>query len=52
MEERLIWSIIEDSIASGLRESEMSFRRNMKAFFFPGARKEDMYTTRNAGRIK
>ena len=28
---------------SGLRESKMSFRRNIKVRFFPGARIQDMY---------
>ena len=28
---------------SGLRESKMLFRRNMKVCFFPGTRMQDMY---------
>ena len=35
--------IVGDSIVSGLRESKMSFRRNIKVRFFPGARMQDMY---------
>ena len=35
--------IVGDSIVSGLRESKMSFRRNIKVRFFPGARIQDMY---------
>ena len=35
--------IVGDSIVSGLRENKMSFRRNIKVRFFPGARIQDMY---------
>ena len=35
--------IVGDSVVSGLRESKMSFRRNIKVRFFPGARIQDMY---------
>ena len=35
--------IVGDSVVSGLRESKMSFRRNIKIRFFPGARIQDMY---------
>ena len=35
--------IVGDSIVSGLRESKMSFRRNIKVRFFPGARIQDMH---------
>ena len=35
--------IVGDSIVSGLRESKMSFRRNIKVRFFPGARIQDIY---------
>ena len=35
--------IVGDSVLSGLRESKMSFRRNIKVRFFPGARIQDMY---------
>ena len=34
--------IVGDSVVSGLRESKMSFRRNIKVRFFPGARIQDM----------
>ena len=34
--------IVRDSIVSGLRESKMSFRRNIKTRFFPGERIQDM----------
>ena len=35
--------IVGDSVVSGLRESKMSFRANIKVRFFPGARIQDMY---------
>ena len=35
--------MVGDSIVSGLRESKMSFRRNIKVRFFPGARIQDTY---------
>ena len=35
--------IVGNSVLSGLRESKMSFRRNIKVRFFPGARIQDMY---------
>ena len=35
--------IVGDSIVSGLTESKMSFRRNIKVCFFPGTRMQDMY---------
>ena len=35
--------IVGDSIVPGLRESKMSFGRNMKARSFPGAKIQDMY---------
>ena len=35
--------IVGDSIRSGLRENKMTFRRNTKVRFFPGARIQDMY---------
>ena len=35
--------IVGDSIVSGLRESKMSFQRNIKVRFFPGARIQDIY---------
>ena len=35
--------IVGDSVVSGLRESKMSFRRNIKVRFFPGARIQDIY---------
>ena len=34
--------IVGDSIVSGLRESKMLFRRNIKVRFFPGARIQDV----------
>ena len=44
----LIWKkgtvlIVGDSVVSGLRESKMPFRRNIKVRFFIGARVQDMY---------
>ena len=42
MEERSML-IVEYSVVSGLRESKMSFRRNIKVRFSPGARIQDMY---------
>ena len=35
--------IVGDSIVSGLRESKISFRRNINVSFFLGARIQDMY---------
>ena len=35
--------IVRDSVVSGLRESKVSFRRNIKLRFFPGARIQDLY---------
>ena len=35
--------IVGDSVVSGLRESKMSFRRNIKVHFFPGVTIQDMY---------
>ena len=35
--------IVGDSVVSGLGESKMSFRRNIKVHFFPGARIQGMY---------
>ena len=35
--------LIVDSIMSGLRESKMSFRRNIKICFLPGERIQHMY---------
>ena len=35
--------IVGDSVVSGVRESKMSLRRNIKVCFFPGARIQDMY---------
>ena len=43
MEERIILSIVEDSIASGLRESKMLLRRNNKVGFFPGGSIQVMF---------
>ena len=35
--------IVGNSVASGLRESKMLFKKNIKVRFFPGARIQDIY---------